>query len=189
MHKSLLVIAAGSVLAIATALPASAEASGLSQSAAAAQLDSSPTTATFTVNAGALTITAPSTAVLGSGAPGTTIGPTALGTVTVTDSRALLVATWTATVSSTTFVTGGASAAETIPASDATYTTGIVTPTGVIVATPIPTVTLSGTAQTVVAGTVGVGNNSATWHPTVAIAVPASAVTGLYTGTISHSVA
>ena len=152
-------------------------------------LDSGPTTTTFTVNAGALTITVPASAVLGSGAPGTTIGPTALGAVTVTDNRALLLATWTATVSSTTFTTGGATAAETIPVADATYTTGIPTHTGVIVVTPTASVTLSATAQTVVAGTVGVGNNSAAWNPTVAIAVPAAAVTGLYTGTITHSVA
>jgi hypothetical protein len=188
MNKSLLVLAAGSVLALATALPASASAFGLSQSAADAQLDSSPTTATFTVNTGALTITVPATTVLGSGAPGTTIGPTALGAVTVTDNRALLLATWTATVSSTTFVTGGGTAAETIPVSDATYVTGTATHTGVLVVTPTPTLTLSVASQTVVTGA-GVGNNSAAWNPTIAIAVPAAAVTGLYTGTISHSVA
>ena len=39
-------------------------------------------------HAGALTITTPASVDLGSGAPGTTIGPTALGTVTVTDNRA-----------------------------------------------------------------------------------------------------
>ena len=101
---------------------------------------------------------------------------------------ALLVATWTATVSSTSFLTGGGTAAETIPAADATYTTGVATTTGVLVATPTPIVTLSGTAQTVVSGA-GVGDNSAAWNPTIAIAVPAAAVTGLYTGTVTHSVA
>ena len=187
--RKLLFVTAGGLLAIATALPAAAASSGRAEASVMAALDTGPTTTTFTVNAGALTITVPATAVLGSGAPGTTIGPTALGAVTVTDDRALLLASWTATVSSTAFVTGGGTTAETIAAADATYTTGTVTPTGVILATPTPTVTLSGTPQTVVAGTAGVGNNSATWNPTVAIAVPASAVTGLYTGTISHSVA
>lgn len=187
--RKLLFVAAGGLLAVATALPVSAASSGLTQSAAAAVLDTGPTGTTFTVNAGALTITVPATAVLGSGAPGTTIGPTALGAVTVTDNRALLVATWTATVSSTSFTTGGGTTAETIPVGDATYTTGIPTQTGVIVVVPTASVTLSGTAQTVVAGTAGVGNNSAAWNPTVAIAVPAAAVNGLYTGTISHSVA
>jgi tryptophan synthase beta subunit len=174
MRKLLLVAAAGSALAVATALPAAAA--------------SGPTSTTFTVSGGALTISVPASAVLGTGAPGTTIGPTTLGAVTVTDSRALLLASWTATVSSTAFTTGGATGPETIPAADATYTTGIPTTTGLILATPTATVDLSGTPQTVVAGTAGIGDNSATWHPTVAVAVPAAAVTGLYTGTITHSV-
>lgn len=54
------------------------------------------TTVTFTVTVGELSLTAPSTADLGSGAPGTTITG-ALGPVTVTDDRALLSAAWTAT--------------------------------------------------------------------------------------------
>jgi hypothetical protein len=174
MRKLLFVLGAGSAIVIATALPAAAATTG-----------STPTT--FTVNSGLLSISVPASASLGSGAPGTTIGPTAFGAVTVTDNRALLVAAWSATVSSTAFLTGGGTAAETIPAADATYTTGLVTTTGVVVATPIPIVALSGTAQTVVSGA-GVGDNSGTWNPTIAIAVPAAAVTGLYTGTVTHSV-
>ncbi len=52
-----------------------------------------------------------------------------------------------------------------------------------------PTITLSGTAAPVVDGTAGVGNNSATWDPTIAVAVPATAVGGAYTGTLTQSVA
>ena len=189
MRKLLFVAAAGGLLAVATALPAAASSSRFTQAADAAVLDSGTTGTTFTVNAGALTITVPATAVLGSGAPGTTIGPTALGAVTVTDNRALLLASWTATVSSTAFVTGGGTAAETIPVGDATYTTGLPTHTGLITVLPTASVTLSATSQTVVTGTLGVGNNSAAWNPTVAIAVPAAAVTGTYAGTITHSVA
>jgi hypothetical protein len=33
-----------------------------------------------------------------------------------------------------------------------------------------------------------VGDNTASWNPTVAINVPASAVGGTYTGTLTHSV-
>jgi hypothetical protein len=40
------------------------------------------------------------------------------------------------------------------------------------------TVQLSGTAQPVVAGTAGVGNNTATWNPDIEVAVPAAAVGG-----------
>jgi hypothetical protein len=47
---------------------------------------------------------------------------------------------------------------------------------------------LTGAAQTVVTATAGSGDNTATWNPTVAMAVPATAVGGLYTGTITHSV-
>jgi hypothetical protein len=144
------------------------------------------TTVTFAVTTGALTLTAPASATLGSGAPGTTISGQ-LGTVTVTDSRALLVASWTTTASSTDFTTGGGTPAETIPAADATYTPGTVTTTGTIT-TSTSVITLSGTPQTVVTGSAGVGNNTASWNPTIAVAVPSAAVGGTYTGTLSESV-
>jgi hypothetical protein len=144
------------------------------------------TTVTFTVTVGSLAMTAPPTADLGSGAPGTTIsGP--LGIVVVTDNRALLAAAWTATASSTAFTTGGGTPSETIPVGDATYSPGTPYTTGTITATPT-NITLTGGAQTVVAGTAGVGNNTATWNPAIAVAVPAAAVGGLYTGTLTQSV-
>jgi hypothetical protein len=151
------------------------------------------TTVTFTVTTGTLTITAPATVALPDGAPGTTItGP--VGPVTVTDNRALLAAAWTATASATAWTTGGATSAETIPVSRVGYAVGPITTTGTITATgtslPAGVVAgdLSGTAQPVVTGTAGVGDNSATWDPTLSVAVPASAVGGAYTGTITHSV-
>jgi hypothetical protein len=147
------------------------------------------TTVTFTVTSGALTMTAPATANLGSGAPGTTIS-SAIGTVTVTDDRALLTAAWTATASSTDFTTGGGTPAETIPVGDVTYDPGSITSTtGTITVTPASAITLSADPQTVVTGTEGVGNNTATWNPTLAVAVPAAAVGGVYTGTLTQSVA
>jgi hypothetical protein len=144
------------------------------------------TTVTFTVTTGSLSMTAPDTADLGSGAPGTTISG-ALGTVTVTDDRALLSATWTATASSTDWTTGGATPAETIPAGDVGYDPGSITTTGTITATGTP-ITLANTAAPVVAGTAGVGDNSATWDPDIAVAVPASAVGGTYVATLTESV-
>jgi len=123
---------------------------------------------------------------LGSGAPGTTVSG-AMGPMTVTDDRALLSASWTVTVASTDFTTGGGTAAETIPATDLGYDPGSITTTGVITATGTP-VTLSGTAQPTVTGTAGVGDNTATWDPTLSVAVPASATGGLYTGTVTDSV-
>jgi hypothetical protein len=144
------------------------------------------TTVTFAVTSGALTMTAPATANLGSGAPGTTISGE-IGTTLVTDDRALLSASWTATASSTSFTTGTATTAETIPATDATYAPGTITTTGGITATPT-SITLDGDPQTVVAGTAGVGNNTASWNPTVAVHVPVQAVVGTYTGTLTQSV-
>jgi hypothetical protein len=144
------------------------------------------TTVTFTVTVGLLSMTAPTAANLGAGAPGTTIsGP--LGGVTVTDDRALLTAAWAATASATNWTTGGGTTNETIPVGDATYTPGTITTTGTITATGT-SITLSGGATTVVAGTAGVGNNTATWNPTVAVAVPAAAVGGVYTSTLTQSV-
>ena len=144
------------------------------------------TTVTFTVTSGALTMTAPASADLGSGAPGTTIS-SEIGAVTVTDDRALLSAAWTASASATDFTTGGGTPAETIPVTDATYSPGTITTTGTITATPHE-VTLDDEPQTVVAGTAGVGNNTASWDPTLAVAVPAAAVGGIYTGTLTQSV-
>jgi hypothetical protein len=144
------------------------------------------TTVTFTVTSGALAMTAPTSSDLGSGAPGTTISG-ALGTVTVTDDRALLAASWTATASSTDFTTGAGTADETIPVADVNYNPGDITTTGRITADGTA-VTLSGTAQTVVAGTAGVGNNTASWDPTLAVSVPAAIVGGDYTGTLTESV-
>ena len=46
---------------------------------------------------------------------------------------------------------------------------------------------LSGTPQDVATETGADGDNAATWDPTIAIAVPALAVTGTYAGTITHS--
>jgi hypothetical protein len=144
------------------------------------------TSVTFTVTVGALTMTAPTSVDLGSGAPGTTVSGT-VGPVTVTDDRALLTAAWTATASSTSWTTGGGTPSETIPAGDVGYTPGTVTTTGTITATPTP-ITLSGAASTVVSGTAGVGDNTASWNPTLAVAVPSAAVGGVYSGTLTQSV-
>jgi hypothetical protein len=144
------------------------------------------TTVTFTVTSGELSMTAPVSVNLGSGAPGTTING-AVGAVTVTDDRALLSASWTATASASDWTTGGATPAETIPATDVGYNPGSITTTGTITATGTP-ITLANTAAPVVAGSAGVGNNTASWNPELAVAVPAAAVGGTYTATLAESV-
>jgi hypothetical protein len=105
----------------------------------------------------------------------------------VTDDRALLSASWTVTAASTDWTTGGGTPAETIPATDAGYDPGSITTTGTITATGT-SITLSNTAAPVVTGTDGVGDNTASWNPTISIAVPAAAVGGTYAGTLTQSV-
>jgi hypothetical protein len=179
-------LSAAAIFATGLTMPA-ASAAVTSTAALSAPGPGDPdTTVTFAVTSGARTMTAPTTANLGSGAPGTTITGE-IGAVTVTDTRALLSAAWTATASSTAFTTGAATPNETIPATDATYSPGTITTTGTITATPTE-ITLDGEPQTVVTGTAGVGNNTASWDPTLAVAVPAQAVGGTYTGTLTQSV-
>jgi hypothetical protein len=193
LRRSLAVVLSAGAVIGAVLTPASASAAtglaatDLAASRPAAQAGGDPdTTVTATVTSGALTMTAPTDANLGSGPPGTVLSNT-LGDVTVTDDRALLAASWNAVASSTSFVTGAGTAAETIPASDATYSPGAITTTGTITATA-STITLSGSAQLIVAGTAGVGDNTATWDPTEALSVPGSAVVGTYTSTLTESV-
>ncbi|MHB9861030.1 hypothetical protein [Streptomyces sp. YIM S03343] len=162
---------------------AAAAALVLVQPGLAVAADDPATTVTYTVTSGALTLSVPVSANLGSGAPGTAISG-AIGPMTVTDDRALLSASWTVTAAETDFTSGSS----TIPATSADYDPGSITTTGTITATGTP-VTLSNSAQTVVTGSAGVGDNTATWNPTVTVHVPAAAVGGTYTGTLTESVA
>lgn len=155
---------------------------------------SGATTTTFTVTGSALSITVPASTVnLGSGAPGGTISAQ-LGAVQVTDARALLVAAWTASVTATAFTTGGGTTDETVANSSVSYWSGTATAnTGTAVFTPgqanAAAAQTMGSSRTAFAVTAGVGNNSATWNPTLIVALPAQAVVGTYTGTVTHSVA
>jgi hypothetical protein len=173
--------------AAASAAPLTPAALGYSSSNAPSASDpSTDTTVTFTVTIGSLLITAPASVNLSPGLPGGKIDG-GLGDVVVTDNRANLAAAWIAQASSTNWVTGTHTLAETIPAGDVTYDPGTVTTTGNITANPTP-ITLSNSAQTVVSGTAGVGNNTATWDPALEVSIPAAAVGGDYTGTITDSV-
>jgi hypothetical protein len=152
------------------------------------------TTTTFSLAAGSLSISAPASRDLGSGSTGGGIVSAQLGTVTVTDNRGALAGTWTASVSSTDFTTGGATANETIGKGQVTYWSGTATASsGVAVFTPGQAIAANAQAlsvsRTAFSATAIVGNNSASWNPTVTVNVPAAAVAGDYTGTITHSVA
>lgn len=150
------------------------------------------TTTTFTIEPGAIGETSPASADLGDAAPGaSTIAQ--LGAVTVTDERAALSGSWTETVSSTAFTTGAATEAETVPVDNISYWSGPATAT-TGAGTFTPGQATSAAAQTFAASRTafswaGNGNNSATFNPTLIVAVPATAVAGEYTGTVTHSVA
>ncbi|MER5334962.1 hypothetical protein [Micromonospora sp. NPDC002717] len=180
MKKPLLALTAAAAAVVALATPASAAPTG-------------DTIVTFTVATADLNVTVPPSVNVGSVFAGSSITGE-LGTVTVNDERAALNATWTATVSSSAFTTGGGTAAETIPPALVEYWSGAatsVTGTGALVPgqpTQNDAVTLS-VPRTAFSKTSGAGDNSASWAPDIRIAIPASAVGGTYRGVITHSVA
>ncbi|MEU8156864.1 hypothetical protein AB0B94_24645 [Micromonospora sp. NPDC048986] len=173
-------VAAGAGLALATP-------------AVAAPTDS--TVVTFNVVGAGLDITAPETASLGSGLPGAVLSGS-IGTVRVTDQRGAPDASWTATVTSTHFETGGGSPSERILASQIDYWSGpgaeqqgngTFTPGQLTSADAEPLDTVNPLVAFTHTG--GTGTNSVAWSPTLNVNVPASAIVGTYTGTVTHSVA
>lgn len=148
---------------------------------------------TLTIAAGTLSITVPSTVSLGTAAPGGTISKQ-LGSVSITDNRYNPSDAWTVTVSSTTFITGGGTSAETVPLANVSYWSGTKTASsgtgqfnpGQGTAAQAVALTSSRTAFTHTLGSLA---SSMTFNPTLVITVPAAAVAGTYTGTVTHSVA
>jgi len=171
-YRLLVTSAAVGVLAFATIGPASAALTG-------------PSTATFEVTAGSLAITVPASANLGTKPntvlAGTVSGP--LGQVQVNDARSGT-AGWVASVISTSFVPTPAGTA--LAASAVSYTVGSVNQVGTAVYTPAnrPDLTAVGPVLTATAVT---GDNSATWNPTITVAVPGGALAAIYTATVTHS--
>ena len=146
---------------------------------------SAATPATFALTAGALSISAPT----GSVSLGTQVAATSsstisgsLGDVTVSDQRGG-VTTWTASVISTAFTPPSGPAD---PASNVSYSAGTIAAAGVV-ATGVAAVNLTG-VSTVVTGASG-GISTATWDPTISVIVPANFAPGVYSATITHSVA
>ncbi|WP_461086863.1 hypothetical protein [Streptomyces deserti] len=133
-----------------------------------------------------LTITAPTTANLGTAAIGGT-RTAQLGTVTV---NAQLAPSWTATVSATNLTTNGG----TIPNGNISYWSGPATATsGLGTCTPGQPTTAQAVplnaARTAFTRSGGNNQHSCSWNPTLTITVPSTAVAGTYQATITHSVA
>jgi hypothetical protein len=161
--------------------------------AAAAPTDDTVTT--FAVAAGTLDIVAAATADLGEGAPGAAVNGS-LGAVTVTDGRAAADASWATSVTSTDFTTGGATAPETVLATEVGYwsgpptaTTGTGTFTPGQATAPAATPLDNAAPLTVFVHAGGTGNNTATWAPSLVVNLPLDSQAGSYTGTVTHSVA
>jgi hypothetical protein len=171
-HRSLLAIAAGVLALGALALPASAE----------------PTTATVTVQGGALAITVPTDGGnLGTRtntvSGGTISGP--LGQVQVNDARSAAAGSgWVTSVISTAFTPPSGPA---IAASAVGYTAGTIAKVGTATYTANDPPNLTGVAPAVTATGI-TGDNSATWNPTINVAVPGGTAAGVYSATITHSV-
>jgi uncharacterized membrane-anchored protein len=143
------------------------------------------TPATFTLTAGALSISAPTGSVsLGSQVAATSSSTISglLGDVTVSDQRGG-VTTWTASVISTAF-TPPAGPAD--PASNISYAAGTVTVAGVV-ATAVSALNLTGVSTVVTGASAGISTDP--WDPTVSVFVPANFAPGVYSATITHSVA
>jgi hypothetical protein len=142
------------------------------------------TTATFTLGAaGTLTLTAQASApapLVAGDAGIATSASGSLGAVTVTDQRGGTTG-WVVSAVSTAFSEGTGP-----DSSGVTYTPGAVTEGG-----DSNTAVASGSVMTalqVVTATAVVGNNSATFNPTLTVALPSNALQGTYTGTVTTSV-
>ncbi len=143
--------------------------------------------------AGALAITVPATKSLGSVPTGTSSVSAQLGTVTVTASG-LVAPSFTATVSGTVFKTGAGTANETIPKTAILYWSGPATSVSLLGGGTPGQVDAAhaqdlSVTRPAFSGTGLLLSISASWNPTIIVNIPAAAVAGTYTGTITHSVA
>jgi hypothetical protein len=146
------------------------------------------TTATVTITGGVLAMTVqPAAGNLGTRANTVSGGTISglLGQVQVNDARSAAAgAAWVASVISTALTpTSG----PTIAADRIGYTAGLVTKVGTATYVANDPADLSGATPAVTASGI-TGDNSATWNPTINVAVPGGTVAGVYSGTITHSV-
>ena len=117
-----------------------------------------------------------------------------LGAVTVDDERGLLSGSWDASAQSSAFVTGTTGNTTTLLASAVTYSAGTTsgsTGTGTFTAAAGGADVAIGSSATVMSASSEVGSPAGiTWDPTITVALPTTGVVaGIYSGTITHSVA
>ena len=156
--------------------------------APAAADQSAVSTASVTLEGGGLSITAPADAgnlATKSNQVGATTVSGKLGQVQVTDLRSAPQGSgWTATAISTAFTPPAGPA---IGAGSVGYTAGEIAKTGTATYTANDPVTLTGVSP-VVTATAITGDNTATWNPTINVAITAGMAAGVYSATITHSV-
>jgi hypothetical protein len=168
------------------AAAAAALVTGLAAPASAANGDA---TATFTLTGGSISVSAATTTALGAQTLGSPEIVGDLDPFTVTDARGAA-GHWTATATSSTF------GRVTAPATGST-STGVQYDSGVVdtgtsdttdAATSGSVDLTAGPLPVVDAPTVS-GLNTATWTPTLTVAMPTGALAGAYTGKVTMSVA
>lgn len=150
------------------------------------------TPTTFDVNGGAISITVPTTSVALTGVTVGTTNPSGqLGVVRVDDERGLLSGGWTATVVSSDFTTVSGETTVTIAASNVKYTPGSTSgAVGTANYTPGTAGVAIDTAKTAYVADSEVGSAGVSWDPTITVDLPAHGqVAGIYSGTITHSLA
>jgi hypothetical protein len=146
------------------------------------------TPVTVQVSSGTLDISVP-TGPVNLGTVGVSGSPQSvssqLGNVTVTDGRGGT-AGWTTTVSAVDFT--GPQSISVSAAGSSSYTTpsASVSGTATVTASDLNPLYPPGPVQ-VATGVSGI--NSATWNPTIHLTIPANALAGTYSSTITHSVA
>jgi hypothetical protein len=184
--RTLLAAATAAVcLALITALPASA-----APPPGVQPPPNGDTATTFTLTGGALYVSAPAAADLGTGSAGTANQPLtgSLGDVFVIDDRAALAVSWNASVNGTNFTTGGGTPAETVPGGNISYATGtIIDSLGnpSFISGPPTTLQPGGTVMTASGGS---GSNAVQWNPTLTVHPTNQVAAGTYSGTVFHSV-
>lgn len=146
------------------------------------------TPATITITGGALEISAPTTGVALGTLTNTVGGGTisgALGQVQVNDARSAAAGSgWVASAISSAFTPAAGPA---IAASAVAYTAGTITKVGTASYIANDPGNLTGVSPVVTATGI-TGDNSATWNPTISVAVPGGMAAGVYSATITHSV-
>ena len=145
------------------------------------------TPVTVVVTGGDLAISAPAASVkLGTKAGSSDAQSVTglLGAVVVSDGRAGI-AGWVATAGSTDFA--GSAGGSSILASTVGYVPGtaFVVGTSTVTAVSLTAMTTPGTVQTATAVS---GVNTGTWNPSITVPLPAGALAGTYSATITHSV-